>query len=247
MEQTITHNQTEIVQPIINGSFNPRLTHDQFKGLDRETKIGFLRRVLVSMEFANSFHDIERSVFFKPETKFRHDDLQAEGVDLDSLFTEITGAFYSHQKRLESLSGERRYAMGQNFWHAQKEFGMGGMIETDFSRAQGYISAIGNWNDFNVSSVNHAIRMVEAKAPRQDYGANNPNTGRKMHKWKVTPNGEYVMLVYDFIDKKTKERIEEFFATWQTIGKGTKADSIRIEIEDHGNGYYEVELYWWWD
>ena len=199
------------------------------------------------MDFAHSFHDIERSVFFKPETKFGHEDLQPEEADLDSLFTEIRGLFDAHQKRLESLSEQKRYVMGQNFWHTQKECGMGGMIETDFSRAQGYISAIGSWNDFNVSSVNHAIRMIEAKAPRQDYGPNNPNTGRKIHKWKVTPNGAYVVLAYDFIDRKTRESIEEFLPTWKSIGKGAKADHAWIEFGTHGNGYYGVELYWWWD
>jgi hypothetical protein len=247
MEQTITRNQTEIVQPIINGSFNPRLTHDQFKGLDRETKIGFLWRVLVSMEFSHSLRDVDQEVFKKGEKICDYDHLQKEDTDLDELFHQIKSAYDKHQSVMQTETNQRRYILGQKFWHAQSECGMGGMIETDYARAQGYISAIGNWNDFNVTKVNSAISRVEDKCPRVDYGANNPNTGIKMHKWKVTHRGEYVILSFDFVNEKAKERIEKFFPTFESIGKSAKADSIRIEIEEHGNGYYGVELYWWWD
>jgi hypothetical protein len=241
MEQTIT------IKPIINGSFNPRLTHEQFVTLDRESKIGFLWRVLVSMEFAHSLRDVDQEVFEKGDQICDYDFLQKEDTDLDALFPEIRKAYEGHYNRMLVKTNQRRYILGQRFWHAQSECGMGGMIETDYARAQGYISAIGNWNDFNVTRVNAAISRVEDKCPRVDYGANNPNSGRKIHKWKVRPNGEYVVLVYDFADGETKERIEQFFREFESIGKGAKADSIRIEVENHGNGYFGMELYWWWD
>ena len=241
MEQTIT------IKPIINGSFNPRLTHEQFVTLDRESKIGFLWRVLVSMEFAHSLRDVDQEVFEKGDQICDYDFLQKEDTDLDALFPEIRKAYEGHYNRMLVKTNQRRYILGQRFWHAQSECGMGGMIETDYARAQGYISAIGNWNDFNVTRVNAAISRVEDKCPRVDYGANNPNSGRKIHKWKVTHRGEYVILSFDFVNEKAKEKIEQFFREFESIGKGAKADSIRIEVENHGNGYFGMELYWWWD
>lgn len=239
--------EKETIMPIINGSFNPRLTHDQFKELDRENKIGFLWRVLVDIQSPGYSEDIDNEVFEKGEMVCNHDHLRDPDTDLDALFLVAKKANADHKDLMRIKTNQRRYDLGNKFWHAQKECGVGGMIETDAHRAKGYISAIGNWNDFNSADVGVAINKVEFRCPRQDYGVNNPNTGKKIHKWKVRHNGEYVVLTFDFVNKETKERIEEFFPEFQAIGRGAKADSIRIEVEDHGNGYYGVELYWWWD
>lgn len=199
------------------------------------------------MEFAHSLINVDPEVFEKGQRVCDYAFLQEKNTDLDALFPQIRNAFTDHHNRMVARTDDRRYILGQKFWKAQSECGMGCMIETDYSRVKGYISQIGNWNDFNVLKVNSAISRVEDKCPRVDYGPNNPNTGMKMHKWKAPHTGEYVILSFDFVDKKAKERIEEFFPTFQSIGKGAKADSIRIEVEDHGNAYYSLELYWWWD
>jgi hypothetical protein len=240
MEQTA-------IKPIINGSHNPRLTHDQFKELDRSTKIQFLWSVLVNMEFAQGFPDIEPKVFEKPEKKYTYQDLQVVDADLDELFNVIMSDFQAHRNKMLNKSNQLRYDLGYKFWGYQADCGMGGMVETDAYRAKGYIAAIGNWNDFNHAKVGVAINRVEAQCPRQDYGVNNPNTGRNIHKWKVTHSGDYVILSYDFVDVNTKEEIEKFFPIWQSLGKGANADSCRIEVEEQGMGFFSVELYWWWD
>jgi hypothetical protein len=87
-------------------------------------------------------------------------------------------------------------------------------------------------------------------APRRDYGVNNVNSGTPMHKWKTVHRCEYVILSYEFIDKKDLERVKTFYAEhWESKGKNIKADSVRIDIQklDDSGTYYTVELIWWWD
>ena len=113
---------------------------------------------------------------------------------------------------------------------------------------QGYIEAGGSWNDFKASDVSAAIGKLHALAPRMNYGVNNPNTGNLIHKWKSVHRTEYVVMDFDFVGKESLEEIKEFYSKhWEPIGRRIKADSIRYEIVEHGNGYFGMELVMWWD
>jgi hypothetical protein len=121
-------------------------------------------------------------------------------------------------------------------------------MELSNFKMQGYIHAIGSWNDYKASDVSAAVSKLHALAPRKDYGINNPNTGQLMHKWKTVHSGEYLMMEYEFIGPKELEVVKEFYeSVWKSEGNKIKADSIRFEVIEHGNNYFGIELIMWWD
>lgn len=237
MEQTIT------IQPIINGSANPRLTPKLFAELDKQTQAQVIWNLKVGGEFAHTFRDIDHEVFEKLPTSAHEDH-----PDPVENFKKVRKALQDHHNRMRVKTSNRRYELGKRIYQAQRELGFGGMIQLDADRLQGFVKEGGNWNDFNTVKVNAGIARIEAEAPRQDYGPNNPNTGYPIHKWKISPNAEYIVLEYDFINLETAARVKDFFRNYfEPYGRSMKADSIRIEEQDLGNGYFSAELVLWWD
>ena len=174
------------IQPIINGSANPRLTPEMFKELDRETKKRVIWNILVSMEFAHSFKEVDHRVFEKPEFKVDYKDInndeEGTALDLDALFVTVKEESRKHEARMMVKTANLHFELGQKIYAAQKELGFGGMMELDKNRMQGYIKACGSWNDFKASDVSAAIEKLHNLAPRMNYGPNNPNTGNLIHK-----------------------------------------------------------------
>jgi hypothetical protein len=246
------------IQPIINGSVNPRLTPELFNDLqDVIVKRQVIWNLLVSMEFAHSFKDVDHQVFQKPDFKskyanpeiFEHTNVfNSDHIVLNELFVTVRKEFNAHQNSMLSKTSDRRFELGKRIYHAQKELGFGGMVEMDKDRLQGYIKECGSWNDFNVSAVTNAIINAEKAAPRMGYGPNNPNTGNLIHKWKSVQGCEYVVMEFDYVLLNKLEEIKEFYQNvWEPKGRAAKADSIRYEVVEHGSGYFGIELIWWWD
>ncbi|MCE5293500.1 MAG: hypothetical protein LLF94_02660 [Chlamydiales bacterium] len=243
-------NTVQEIQPIVNGSVNPNLTPELFSSLDLQTKRQVIWNVVVSLGFAHCFQDVDYSVFQPSDYKLSYDELQAysSGDTLDKLFVEVKEQYNAHHNKMLAKTANHRFELGKKIHKAQKELGFGGMITLDKDRMKGYISANGNWNEFNSTDVCHAIGKMDALAPRKDYGPNNPNTGAKAHEWKSVSGGEYVLMEYDFIGEEQLERVKEFYNThWEPVGKSIKADSIRYVVTEHGSGYFGIELIWWWD
>jgi hypothetical protein len=244
--------QTQEIQPIINGSANPRLTPELFNQLDNSTKRRVIWNILVSMEFAHTYKEVDHEVFEKPTFKVDYQDLMNEeegtALDLDALFVTVKKESEAHENRMMVKTANRRFELGKKIHAAQKELGFGGWIELDKDRMQGYIKAGGSWNDFDASKVSGAIGKLHELAPRMNYGPNNPNTGNLIHKWKSVHRTEYLVMEYEFIGPETLEEVKEFYKThWEPIGKSVKADSIRYEVVEHGNNYFGIELIMWWD
>lgn len=238
MEQTITH-----IQPIINGNVNPRLTPEIFAELEPEVQAQVIWNLKVNGEFAHCFEDIDREVFIKIPTGSHEDH-----PDPVENFKRVKETLAKHHNYMRVKTSERRFELGQRIHAAQRELGFGGMIQMDVDRLQGFVQAGGSWNDFKVSDVNSGIRYLEAKAPRRDYGPNNPNTGRPFHNWKISPSTEYIVLEYDFLDKNQFDQVWNFYhQEFQPKARTMKADSCRFEEHDLGNGYFSAELILWWD
>lgn len=239
--------QTKEIQPIVNGSVNPRLTPELFNKLDQETKRQVIWNSIVSLGFCHSFREVDPKVFVSSPFKMEYSDLKNE-VDLDNLFVTVREEFDAHHNRMLSKTANHRFELGKKIHAAQGELGFGGWIELDKDRMQGYIHAGGSWNDFNAPKVAHAISKLHNLAPRMNYGANNPNTGNLIHKWKSVHRTEYLVMEFDFVAPETLEEVKAFFKThWEPIGKSIKADSIRYEVTEHGNNYFGIELIMWWD
>jgi hypothetical protein len=245
-------NVMQKIQPIINGSVNPRLTPELFKELPLETKKSVIWNRIVSLEFHNSFANTEREVFEPYNTKEQgwvYENLKKiEDEEADDIFVKVSEAFKAHHQILVSKTHQRNVEIGRKIKEAQKELGFGGWLELDVSRLMGYIEASGSWNGFSHKKVSKAVLELDTIAPRMDYGGNNPNTGLKMHKWKTVSGNEYVVLDYGFISENDLKRVKDFYKShWNPVGTSIKADSIRFEESNHGNGYFGIELVWWWD
>ena len=240
--------QTLNMQPIINGSANQRITLEIFKGLEYESKRSYLWNIIVSLGFAHCFPEVEHKVFepSPDKDKWKHSDITPENVD--SLFDEVKHAYTSHHNKMLAKTTNLHHEYGKKIHEAQKEYGFGGVMELTIFKMQGYIQAIGSWNDYKASDVSAAVSKLHALAPRKDYGINNPNTGQLMHKWKTVHSGEYLMMEYEFIGPKELEVVKEFYeSVWKSEGNKIKADSIRFEVVEHDNNYFGIELIMWWD
>jgi hypothetical protein len=240
---------TEQIQPIINGSVNPRLTPELFKDLDKTTKRQVIWNILVSLEFAHCFPEVDPKIFKPSDFKKSYEDVfNDDEADLDNLFVTTKEQYNAHHNRMLTKTANHHFELGKRIYEAQRELGFGGFLTLDKNRMQGYINACGSWNDFNSSNISYALGMLDKLAPRMNYGANNPNTGSRIHEWKSVHGCEYLVMEYEYIDEKTLERVKEFYKThWEPKGKSIKADSIRMEISEHGQNYFGIELIWWWD
>jgi hypothetical protein len=183
-------------------------------------------------------------VFTPLPAKYTNDMLVPENID--DILVNVRTEFQQRHKQLLTLTANYHYELGQQIYKARTDLGFGGFLEMDINRLKGFIQAGGSWNEFNVTLVNSALSTQDARAPRMDYGVNNPNTGYKMHTWKVT--GEYITMFFKYADEKTKDRIIEFFdQVFKPQAEIAKADSVRFEIIDYPNNHYSVELIMWWD
>jgi hypothetical protein len=238
----------ESIQPIINGSVNPNLTQELFNELPFDTKRGVIWNIMVSMGFAHCFPGVDPRCYEKLEEKFEYSSITEENAN--DLFATMRERYKAQHNRMLGKTKDLYYELGGKIYHAQKELGFGGYVELDAYRLKGYLAAGGSWNDFNHGTVGAAVSRMDNLAPRRDYGVNNVNSGTPMHKWKTVHRCEYVILSYEFIDKKDLERVKTFYAEhWESKGKNIKADSVRIDIQklDDSGTYYTVELIWWWD
>lgn len=236
------------IQPIINGSANPRLTPEIFQELSFESKRSVIWNIMVSMGFAHSFKGVDRRCFTKLEEEYSIGQITEENAD--TLFVEIRDRFNRHHERMVAKTNHLYYGLGQKIYEAQKELGFGGFIELDAYRLKGYIQACGNWNEFNSDKVGVAVARLDKQAPTTDYGPNNVNTGNIMHKWKTVHGCEYVVMEFGFVSEKDVERIREFYTNvWEPKGREIDAGSIRIEVTpvDNSKTYFDVELVMWWD
>lgn len=243
-------NTVEEIKPIVNGSANPNLTLELFAELDMATKHQVIWNIVVSLEFAHCFPDVDHKVFQKSDYTLKYDELQSYSSEdtLNKLYVEVRDQYDAHYNKMKTATANHRFELGKKICQAQKELGFGGWMALDKDRMQGYISAGGSWNDFDSSKVSHAIGKIDRLAPRKDYGPNNPNTGYTEHKWKSVSGNEYVVMEYEFVNESQLNRVKEFYKThWEPVGKSIKADSVRFEETSHGNGYHGIELIWWWD
>lgn len=234
------------IQPIINGSVNPRLTRDQFLTLDNEDKLRVLWAMACSMRYPHSHYDMDRDAF-TPGPEYLYSEL-ADG-DLDQKYDRIKEQLTRHIAENKAASWRLQCNLGIEIKRQQQLLGFGGLLEMSAPKLQGYFQQSGSWNEFEPGKVNAAIAKLEERAPRVNYGPNNPNTGAPMHKWKTS--GDYLVMTFSYVSEVDLDRIKTFYKEcWHVEGLAIKADSIRWESEAVnvvGDERYDVELILWWD
>lgn len=239
MTQTITTD----LQPIVNGSFNQELTNEQILCFDFETKKRIAWNLIVSLGFAHSFRDIAPEVFIAVPSKWSYDMLTLEYID--TVVIDVREAFNNRQRQLNFLTNNYYYGQGKQIHEAQKRLQFGGMLEMNIYKLQGYISAIGNWNDFSSAVAMEAVEKLDEICPAF-YIKNNPNNGLKKHIWTV--GGDYITMKFSYLGNEDKERYMNFYKEYfEPTAKKINADSVRFELEELPNNAFSLELIMWWD
>lgn len=239
---TATQTKTDL-WPIVNGSFNHELTNEEMLSFDLETKKQMTWNLIVSLEFAHSFRDIDPRVFVADPPKYTHDILTADRVD-DIMIT-VRTIFQQKHKDLLRLTGDYYYRLGKRIAEAQKELGFSGFIQMDFRKLIGYIHSTGSWNEFSHIEVADAVSKIDSLAPRF-YVRNNCNNGKKYHKWTTT--GEYITMRVDYAPIERQADFLSFYKMhFEPIAKSVKADSVRYELTEIDQQAFAIEFVMWWD
>lgn len=234
------------LQPIINGSFNFAMTNEQVLALDYQTKVSVTWNLIVSLQFAHSFRDIDPQVYMELPAKYTYNMITPDTVD--AIFVDARSMFEARHMLLKGLTNDRRFAQGISIAKAQKELSFGGFIHFKAYQVMGYLYQIGAWNNLDPKRVNAAIRQLEDAVPKFDM-LNNCNNGMAKHYWTCT--GEYLTMKFDHLrGADEREKYLTFYKNhWEPQGRAVEADSIRyelIEIEN-GDGAFSLEFIMWWD
>lgn len=108
------------------------------------------------------------------------------------------------------------------------------------SQALGYLSVDSGFNNYNPLEVTKAFRKIESLGIRQDYGLNNPNTGKENTTY--TREGDYWFVSFEVSENKQEEFLQKWGAQIETALRGAGADSIRIERRQ-----FDLFFVSWWD
>lgn len=238
---------------IVNGRLNPSLTDEELLSLEGESLKEATWYMMVSIRsgdhpFRNDVHPINPRIYRMCYERTDVPSYIYEELHIDTLAKLQT--LLDARKNLKSQYTREMWLIehkqGRDIYNSQKELNFSGRFNLTVEQLCGFISARGSWNDFQVGDVIRAVRKLDEKAPRYQYGVNNPNTGFKGHQWQI--EGDYIFLVSPYLgDDKAKEAWAIFFSTFEVMFEGAKADSIQSKKINNGVTDCGFEFYAWWD
>lgn len=232
---------------IVNGSLNKHLTFDQMLILPIEEKRTVLNYLQSQMNYDEYSPDLAKETYYVIESLYSYNEVQSmmEG-ELNNAISECITAIENRNKKRKIDSIKLWREQGAKILRAQTDLGFTGELYMELPKLDGYIHAVGQWNDFYPEKIMPFLYRIDEICPRVDYGINNPNTGSKMHKWAV--KDDYIYLVVDFCTNDVAEKWEKFFRTEVLTGKSQiMCDSIRFELQPHQNDYCGFYISFWWD
>jgi hypothetical protein len=238
--------QTVELKPIVNGEFNFELTYEQMLEFDYEAKKQMAWTLIICINGIHHYRDVAHEVFVEIPMKYTYDMINEETVD--TILTAVRKLYEERKKQLLRLTDDFYYQQGRRIRDMQKELGFSGFLKMDFRKLIGYVSKIGNWNDFEAHPVCDAIRKLDRDVPKF-YMPNNPNNGLKKHEWLI--NGDYLVMRFEYLsgDAERKQYLDFYKKQWEPVGRSIKADSIRYELNENDgpDKSFTLELIYWWD
>ena len=240
-------------EPFTNGSINPSLTISEMVEFDDETKRKFLYQMILNVGKNSAFNrqdidpDIYQPLFFD-EQKYRNGIKEIPASELNEELCRFDLDVYVHLQKLRAQTYEKHFEQGKEINRVQKELGFAGELKMSLGKLCGYITAVGKWNDFDPEYIIPILHEMDADCPRQDYGVNNINSGRKHHTWSI--KNDYIFLNTEYIGGK--QRIDTW-VNWmnKAIHKyrhGLHVDSMRIDGEEYNDPIAAYKhLVMWWD
>lgn len=231
---------------IVNGSLNKHLTLDHMLELSIEEKRTVLNYLQSQMSYDEYNQDFAKETYYVIESLYSYNEVQSMTDGLNEAIRTCLEAI-ENRKTKRMIDTKRLWReQGAEILKAQQKLGFTGELYMELPKLDGYIHAIGQWNDFYPEKIMPFLYHIDKICPRVDYGINNPNTGNKLHKWAV--KNDYIYLVVDFCTNDVAEKWEKFFRTEVLTGKSRiMCDSIRFEPQPYQNDYCGFYISFWWD
>lgn len=231
---------------ICNGSINKTLTLEELLQFDIEHKHTAIRYLGTAGEYAHSFEEIDGNVFTALPPLYEYQQIQEfNNEQANEALTIVYNRLNEHHELMKQKSHALHIELGKKIHGAQSELKFTGEFNLTFGQALGFVSAAGNWNDFKVSKVHHLLKKLHDRAPRVNFGVNNPNTGRIWHTWSI--KSDYILMNFGYTDERGVKILEEWFKTVKYLQNLANVDSFKLNIESYENDGFEVSLVMWWD
>lgn len=232
---------------IVNGCLNKTLTLTELLGFDFEAKRTAVHYLQVGGEYRHHHPEIDADIFEPLKPLYDYKQLHAfTEVELNLALKDVYDRVQLHLKKMLALSEVYHYRLGRDIHEAAKKLKFRGEFELTKAQLKGFVSAIGNWNDFHTERVKQVIDKLHETAPRMNYGVNNPNTGYIKHKWSIQ-NGEYICLYYEYCYEAEIMEINKWFKSVQGLKETCKADSFRLQVDEIDKNGFSARLVMWWD
>jgi len=236
--------KTTELQPIVNGSFNHDLTDEQMLQFDFANKRHMAWCLIVSMGSAHNFRNIDAKIFKTVSCEYTYQMISEENVD--QVLIAVRKQFNEHHAEMLQLTADLYFKQGEDIFKVQRELGFSGFLRMDFRKLMGYVTAMGNWNDFNGKRVAQAIKHLDNAVPKFSM-PNNCNNGMSLHEWFM--QNDYITMKLHYLTETDKDKYLKFYKEhWETTARSIEADSVRYELEfDDESKRYTLEMIYWWD
>jgi len=241
-------NQVNGKYRVVNGSINPSLTLEELLQFSTDEKRDTIHSLQVHGHYFHHFQDIDHDVFEPLPDLYTYQQIKNEfnEIQVDEALKDVFNRLRKHEQTLRIKTEELHFQLGKEIFEARRKLKFNGEFVLSKGQLLGFVLCIGNWNDFNVLNVHRTINFLHNDAPRKNFGDNNPNTGQLNHKWSIQDDFIFMDFGYNF-EKEAKD-IEAWFKTIKyRVEQLSKADSVRLAVEDAGHGGFMVRLVLWWD
>jgi hypothetical protein len=235
---------TTQLQPIVNGSFNHDLTEEQMLEFDFDCKKRMVWNLIVSMGSAHNFRNVDPKVYKKLSFDYMYEGISEDNAD--HVLIDVRKLFNDNHAAMLKLTEDLYFEQGQQIFKVQRELGFSGFLRMDFRKLMGYVTSMGNWNDFNGKRVAQAIKHLDSMVPKFSM-PNNCNNGNSLHQWFM--QSDYITMKLDYLSETDKDKYLRFYKEhWEPTARNIQADSVRYELEfDNESKRYTLEMIYWWD
>lgn len=232
---------------ITNGNINPSLSLDELLQFDLPEKRTAIHYLQVNAQYQHNYNEIDKDVFESLPYMYTYEQITKtfSEPEVDEALKAAYTRLSAHIQLLKTKTEEYHYKLGKEIYEATEKLKFNGELELSKGQLLGFITGIGNWNDFNVGKVSEAIEYLHENAPRMNCGVNNCNTGLLNHKWSI--QSDYIFMNFGFNYEPAVKEIEQWFKSVSHVRTMSNADSFHLQVDDVAGGGFYVRVVLWWD
>jgi hypothetical protein len=206
-----------------------------------------IHQIQVEGHYQRSFFEVDEEVFEPLPDLYTHQQInEFTEKQVNEALKIVFNRLIAHEESLIVKTERLHIPIGKEIYQVSRKLKFSGEFRLSKGKLLGFVESIGNWNDFNVNNVKLTINFLHVNAPRKNYGKNNYSTGELNHQWSI--KDDYIFMDFDYNRKEAVHEIETWFKTVQHhVKELSKADSVRLQVDDADDGASYVRLVLWWD